>query len=199
MADRWTLYQRRPGLVLGFHGTEKETVDKVVGQHSSTHLTSSQGKNEWLGHGIYFWENDPQRALEWAENGNAKKPIQEPDVVGAVLDLGLCLDLTTRTALEEVAEAYRTLHDMYARLGFLLPRNTGGPDKLNRELDCQVIQALRDYRAQRNLTPYDSVRSPFPEDKELYEGAGFRAQNHIQIAIINPACIKGYFRPLHAT
>lgn len=198
MTDRWTLYQRRPGLVLGFHGTEKKTVDKVVGQRSRTHLTPSQGKNEWLGHGIYFWENDPQRALEWAENGNAKKSIQEPDVVGAVLDLGLCLDLTTRTGLEEVAEAHRTLLDMYAKAGFVLSRNTGGPDKLNRELDCQVIQALHDYRAQRNLAPYDSVRSPFPEAKELYEGAGFRAQNHIQIAIINPACIKGYFRPLHA-
>ncbi|MDY0046037.1 MAG: hypothetical protein RBS10_01335 [Thauera propionica] len=197
MTDRWTLYQRRPGLVLGFHGTEKKTVTQVVGQRSRTHLTASKGTNEWLGHGIYFWENDPQRALEWAENGNAKKKIQEPDVVGAVLDLGLCLDLTTRTGLEEVAEAHRTLSEMYETARLEMPRNRGGRDRLNRELDCQVIQALHDYRTQRGLTPYDSVRSPFPEADELYEGAGFRAQNHIQIAIINPACIKGYFRPLH--
>lgn len=196
MTDRWILYQRRPGLVLGFHGTERKTVSKVVGQRRRTHLTPSQGKNEWLGHGIYFWENDPQRALEWAENGKPKKPIAEPDVVGAVLDLGLCLDLTTRTGLDELAEAYRTLRDIYAQAGFNLERNTGGEDKLNRELDCQVIQALHDYRKQRKQPPYDSVRSPFPEADELYAGAGFRAQNHIQIAIINPACIKGYFRPL---
>ncbi|MDX9698786.1 MAG: hypothetical protein RBT55_04350 [Rhodocyclaceae bacterium] len=196
MADRWILYQRRPGLVLGFHGTSRKTVNKLVGQRKRAHLIPSQGKNEWLGHGIYFWENDPQRALEWAENGNPKQPIADPDVVGAVLDLGLCLDLTTRTGLDEVAQAYRTLRDLYAQAGFELERNTGGRDRLNRELDCQVIQALHDYRKQHGQPPYDSVRSPFPEADELYQGAGFRAQNHIQIAIINPACIKGYFRPL---
>ncbi len=191
------LYRRRPGLVLGFHGTEKAIVDQVVNRGGSAHLAPSQGKNEWLGHGIYFWENDPQRALEWAQNGNAKKPIQQPDVVGVVLDLGLCLDLTTRMGLEEVAEAHRTLLGTYEKAGYSLSRNTGGPDKLNRELDCQVIQALHDYRKQRNLPPYDSVRSPFPEADELYEGAGFRAHNHIQIAVINQACIKGYFRPIY--
>lgn len=30
MNDRWTLYQRRPGLVLGFHVTEKKTDGVVV-------------------------------------------------------------------------------------------------------------------------------------------------------------------------
>lgn len=198
MSDPWTLYQRRPGLVLGFHGTETKTVNAVIAQRGRTHLIPSTGTNEWLGHGIYFWENDPQRALEWAQSGNTKQTIREPGVVGAILDLGLCLDLTNRTGLNEVAAAYRTLREMYEKAGFSLQRNTGGRDKLNRELDCQVIQALHDYRTQRQLPPYDSVRSPFPEADELYDGAGFRAQNHIQIAIINPACIKGYFRPLHA-
>lgn len=192
----WLLYQRRPGLVLGFHGTEKKTVSELVSQHKPVHLKPSEGKNEWLGHGMYFWENDPQRALEWAQNGNAKSKIKAPDVLGAILDLGLCLDLTTRTGLDEVATAFAMLRDGYEQNGLSLPRNAGGRDKLNRELDCQVMLALHDYRKQRGLAPYDSVRSPFPEADELYDGAGFRAQNHIQIAIIHTDCIKGYFRPL---
>jgi hypothetical protein len=195
VANPWLLYQRSPSFVLGFHGSDKATVDAVVGGIAG-HLDKSAGRYEWLGHGIYFWENDPQRGLEWAQTGHSRKKAQDPDVVGAVIDLGRCLDLTTRTGLDEVAEAFTMLRDTYAAAGQPLPSNAGGKDKFKRELDCQVIQALHLYRQDQGLTAYDSVRAPFPEDELLYEGAGFRWRNHIQIAVINLECIKGYFRPL---
>ena len=44
-------------------------------------------------------------------------------------------------------------------------------------------------------TAYDSVRGVFWEGDDLYPGAGFKEKNHIQIAIINPNCIKGFFLP----
>lgn len=195
MTNPWTLYQSHPAFVLGFHGTEKEIVEHLI-SGGTDHLKKSEGKFEWLGHGIYFWENDPQRGLEWAQNGNPKSKIKNPDVVGAILDLGLCLDLTTRTGLDEVEQAYKTLESAYAKAGVELPINDGGEDRFKRELDCQVIQALHNFRVDREQPPYDSVRAPFREDKELYVGAGFHRRNHVQIAIVNPDCIKGYFRPI---
>ncbi len=77
-----------------------------------------------------------------------------------------------------------------------LPSNTGGKDRFKRELDCQVIEAVHLFRKEKGLPRYDSVRAPFPEDAPLYVGAGFQLRNHIQIAIINSDCIKGYFRPI---
>lgn len=195
MASPWALYQRYPSFVLGFHGTEESVVDEVV-TGKTIHLKKSDGKYEWLGHGIYFWENDPQRGLEWAQSGNPKGDIVEPAVAGAIVDLGLCLDLTTRMGLDEVAQAYATLRDSYTKAGKTLPQNTGGKDQVKRELDCQVIEALHLYRKDKKLPRYDSVRALFPEDGPLYEGAGFRTRNHIQLAIINTDCIKGYFRPI---
>jgi len=195
VASPWSLYQVQPSFVLGFHGTEKSLVDDVVAGKTS-HLTRSAGKFEWLGHGIYFWENDPQRGLEWALTGNPKKKIKDPAVVGAVIDLGRCLDLTTRVGLDEVTIAHQTLVETYAKAGLVLPSNTGGKDKFKRELDCQVIEALHQYRRKTKQLLYDSVRSPFPEDEPLYDGAGFRLRNHVQIAVINPDCIKGYFLPI---
>ncbi|MDA8254060.1 MAG: hypothetical protein M0Z99_00200 [Betaproteobacteria bacterium] len=195
MANDWALYQRHTAFVLGFHGTEETIVEQVVTRQIA-HLDHSQGRYEWLGHGIYFWENDPQRALEWAQDGNVKKKIKKPSLVGAVIDLGLCLDLTTRTGLDEITQAHATLVESYAASGQTPPSNTGGKDRFKRELDCQVIQALHLYRQEKGLAPYDSVRAPFPEDEPLYEGAGFRKRNHIQIAVINPECIRGYFRPI---
>lgn len=195
MVNPWALHQRHPSFVMGFHGTEQAKVEGVVAGHTQ-HLRRSEGSHEWLGHGIYFWENDPQRGLEWAESGNAKKKIKQPAVVGAIIDLGRCLDLTTRTGLDEIASAYAALRDSYTALGKALPGNTGGKDRFKRELDCQVIQALHLYREDQGLPRYDTVRAPFPEDEPLYDGAGFRRRNHIQIAVIDTDCIKGYFRPL---
>ncbi len=198
MANPWALYQRQPSIVLGFHGTDHAVVDKVI-TRTIHHLDKSEDTTEWLGHGVYFWENDPARAIEWATQGKTKGSIETPDAVGAVIDLGFCLDLTTMTGLQEVASAYASLRDTSALAGLELPQNTVGEDKVKRELDCAVIQALHRYRVLENLDPYDSVRAPFPEDKPLFDDSGFRKRNHIQICIIKPEkCIKGYFRPIAA-
>lgn len=195
MANPWVLYQSHPSFVLGFHGTENNIARALINRVEG-HLKHSVGSFEWLGHGIYFWENDPLRAYEWAAAGNAKAEIEEPDAVGAILDLRLCLDLMTRSGLEEVSTAFRFLCQSYKEAGAEMPMNTGGPDKLRRELDCQVIEVLHKYREAAGQPPYDSVRAPFREDEALYPGAGFHRRTHTQIAIRNPDCIKGYFRPI---
>lgn len=196
MTNPWALYQRQPSFVLGFHGTDSAVVSDTVVRKIS-HLGKSEDTTEWLGHGVYFWENDPERALDWARTGKTKGKIDTPDAVGAVIDLGYCLDLTTMTGLAEVRAAHEMLQEFYLQNGLELPRNTIGQDKVKRELDCAVIQALHRYRLQEGLDPYDSVRAPFPEDKPLFDESGFRARNHIQICVIHPEkCIKGYFKPI---
>ena len=41
--------------------------------------------------------------------------------------------------------------------------------------------------------PFDSVRAAFFEGLPIYPGASFYEKTHIQICIINPECIKGFF------
>ena len=41
---------------------------------------------------------------------------------------------------------------------------------------------------------YDK-RTVFLEGLDLYPGAGFKAENHIQVCVRNPNCVKGYFLP----
>lgn len=47
-----------------------------------------------------------------------------------------------------------------------------------------------------NKMPFDSIRGVFTEGKAIYPKAGFVEKTHIQLCIINPNCIKGYFAPL---
>ena len=66
---------------------------------------------------------------------------------------------------------------------------------IKRNLDCAVIETIHQFMRDKDKPEFDSVRGVFFEGKDLYENAGFKRNNHIQIAIRNPNCIKGYFIP----
>ncbi len=193
-----SLYSRRSNLVIGFHGCDKSVADSVVA--GKTELLASTNDYDWLGSGIYFWENNEERAWQWANELAKRKSsqIQTPAVVGAVIDLGYCFDLTDSFYLKELKVSYSVLKELYADSDLQLPRNTtigSSSDKLIRKLDCAVVQTALKINAKANTHPYDSVKGVFWEGKELYPNAGFREKNHIQICVCNPNCIKGYFLP----
>jgi hypothetical protein len=155
--------------------------------------TSDNGY-DWLGSGAYFWEANPDRALEWARQHRPSGPA----VVGAVIDPGFCLDLITSNGTSALASAYQLYTAVTAASGTPLPTNTGGEDYLHRKLDCAVINFLHTTRKREGDVAFDTVRGVFMEGERLYPTSGFRRQSHIQICVRNPAAIKGVFRvPTH--
>lgn len=192
------MYSRRPSFVFGFHGLDRALAFDIL--NGKTPFRHSNNSYDWLGHGIYFWENSLERARQYAEEDSRRKrsPIKEPFVLGAVIDLGECLDLLDQKYLDLVRESYLQLRDVLAAKGQELPTNrdfsTGDFDFKRRELDCAVIRYTHQLAAEQGVR-FDTVRAAFWEGEPLYEAAGFRRQNHIQIAVINPDCIKGVFLP----
>jgi hypothetical protein len=185
--------------VLGYHGCDETVAEAVIS--GTTELKPSQNDFDWLGHGTYFWEADPQRAFEYAEWKTAKGEFKKPAVIGAVIDLRNCLDLTNRSDLDLVKEAY----DLYALnqeiTDLPLAKNKdakGDPfaDLLLRNLDCAVINLLH-YVIDNSSSAekFDTVRGMFSEGAPLYSGAGYNAKTHTQIAVRHQECIVGYFRP----
>lgn len=197
-----------PGLVLGFHGCAGETAERLL---AGGDFVQSNKAYDWLGPGAYFWEGDEQRALEWATQRTGARAYKEPAVIGAVIDLGNCLDLTTRRHIDLLAAYYEAYRAEQQDLGLPLPKNedlaSGKPgDKFLRYLDRAVITFLHQQiddlaRAPagepgaETVTPFDTVRGLFPEGEPAYPGAGFLQKTHTQIAVRNPRCIRGVFRP----
>ncbi|MBQ7537733.1 MAG: hypothetical protein IJT42_02045, partial [Treponema sp.] len=66
------------------------------------------------------------------------------------------------------------------------------------DLDCAVIERVHYQNKVNSLPEYDSVRGIFTEGKPIFPGAGFKEKTHVQLCIINPNCIKGYFDPIEA-
>jgi hypothetical protein len=185
--------------VLGYHGCDRRVAERVLsGKHP---LTPSANDYDWLGDGIYFWEHNARRAYDYAvelrdRSRNRRQKVKEPAVVGAIIDLGLCLNLLDSRFIELVRQEHQHLERLSAEAGTEMPRNLVGPDLLVRQLDCAVIRFLHATREQQGKEPFDTVRAAFFEGERLYENSGFAAKNHIQLCVRNVACIKGYFRPL---
>lgn len=187
------MYRTLPNLVLAFHGCSRETYEKVLYRHEE--LNSSTNDYDWLGNGIYFWENSYARALEWAQ---VHKADEEPSVVGAVIDLGQCLNLTDYGCTRILKIVYDILRYESEIAGIELPQNSGGNrDRALRRLDCAVIERLHKLNEAEDKPKYeyDSVRGIFFEGDSLYPGSGFYEKTHVQICVRNPNCIKGYFSP----
>ncbi len=91
-------------------------------------LNNSKNDYDWLGNGMYFWENNAQRALEFAQDLHLnprqdKKAIKKPAILGAVIDLGFCLDLLESEFIDLTRQSYDNLTAAYIQLGLTLPEN----------------------------------------------------------------------------
>lgn len=203
------MYDVRPNLVIGFHGCDLRVRDKLL--HCPDEIVISQKPYDWLGHGMYFWENNYERALQWAEDKKRRGAIETPAVIGAVLYLGTCCDLTDTGCIRRVANAYKLMAKEYERERKELPRNRDLPqdsykDKLLRDRDCAVIEFMhkgmsidkRKMLRERGFFKvkiFDTTRGVFTEGGPAFEGSGIMAKTHAQICIRNLDCIKGFFLP----
>ena len=70
-------------LILGYHGCDRSVVEAVVAGKDD--LEPSQNEWDWLGHGIYFWEESYERAFKWADGESRRREsrIKTPGVLGA--------------------------------------------------------------------------------------------------------------------
>jgi hypothetical protein len=170
------LHRLSASFVLGYHGCDAVVAERLL---LNEPFKPSRNVWDWLGEGIYFWDANPVRGLEFVVEVSARQGIyiQQPAVVGAVIDLGFCLDLTTSRGLRETRSAFSELHRVSGEAGRQLPENQSGG---RHNLDCAVINYLHRTREGRRQ-PFDTVRDRRPKPC-LHQGclprSGSRSRPH---------------------
>jgi hypothetical protein len=203
------MYNHRANLILGFHGCDESVRDSLLMKPNK--ILPSEKPYDWLGHGVYFWENNYERAFQWAKDKEKRGDIKKASVIGAVLSLDYCLDFTDSRFIEMIQSYYSLMELSYTLFEKELPKNKDlkfdtYKDKIIRELDCSVIEYMhqkiseaRDNEiSEKGFSDYkifDSARGIFTEGGPAFPGAGIQSKNHIQVCIRNLNCIKGFFMP----
>lgn len=139
------MYDSKTNLIIGFHGCDEDIRNKLLNRPNF--INKSEKPYDWLGHGFYFWENNFERAHQWAKDKEKRGEITKASVIGAVISLNNCLDLTESKFIKTVTSYYELMSTEYSEINAELPKNTDAKndihkDKLVRELDCAVIEFM---------------------------------------------------------
>ncbi|WP_437553175.1 hypothetical protein WME97_17670 [Sorangium sp. So ce367] len=166
--------------VIGYHGTRRSTAQALV---DGAPFTASTNDDDWLGHGIYFWEYAPQQAWWWARRRYGE---DDAAVVGAMIHLGRCLDLLDPANARLLGPAHANLLAALAAAGQKAPGNAN----THKYLDCAVFQYLFSKLDEAGYH-YESVRAVFVPLRaggmpRLWERSGVFEGGHIQISVREP-------------
>lgn len=195
-----------PGaIVLAYHACDVTVRDALVKRTLDT-LTPSHGDYDWLGDGVYFFENDPNRADHFAQEAHehperlySRQPIATPAVVGAIICAHRWLDLSTQLGIENYEAAYESLLDDRTRAGKDMPVNEpafdGDTTILWRKQDCAVFNVLHQLRKDANLPSIQVMRAAFYQGDIVDGTSEFREFTHVQLAVRDLSCIIGWFVP----
>ena len=105
-----------PFLVTGYHGCHIDAAKSIV---SGNGFRLSENGYDWLGKGVYFWEDAPNRAGEWAR----KKFGEHGVVIRASLDLGRCLNLLDTMHFDRIEQSYSEVLLHLNQLCLEIPKN----------------------------------------------------------------------------
>lgn len=119
---------------IGYHGTTLEVARKLLQED----FLPSDNDWEWLGYGVYFWQDAPSRARTWARDWHARKGYDGPvAVIAAKVSLRGFLDLLDQEGMG-VVKGYASL---------LQDKLTDDSEALSNKyprhrLDCELFNSL---------------------------------------------------------
>jgi len=129
---------------------------------------------------MYFFQDAPQRAWEWAEErfGNSAA------VLAADIRLEDCMDLLDRVWFHALSDSYDAFLAQLRQAGIEPPVQTRGAHRLDRAVINYVVGVLAEQGVRVR-----SVRAAFAEGSPVYPKSALFDKSHVQIAVRDPALI----------
>jgi hypothetical protein len=167
-----------PLRAIGYHGTSQAVAQVILRDG----FTFSRNIYDWLGDGVYFFQDAPHRAREWAQQRHGQDGV----VIRSVIRLDDCLDLLDIQWNVFLEAAYTSVVEASQRSSVPLPRQTGGAHRLDRiVVNYAVDMLLADY----SMT-VRSLRGVFGEGGPVFPGSAILDRAHVQIAVRDLSLIE---------
>jgi hypothetical protein len=171
--------------LVGYHGTNIEPAQRIL----DTGFIYSRNSYDWLGKGVYFWQDAPYRAWDWAREYCEKKG-GDPAVIRSLVKIRRdeFMDLLDYSQDPNWANHLSRTHQyLQEHTNSVLP-----PNKIEigyHALDRLVVDTL----IEDILKPIDinilAVRACFQEGEQIYPGSAIYQKSHIQVAVRDTSSI----------
>jgi hypothetical protein len=165
--------------LVGYHGTNIESARRIL----QTGFLPSRNRYDWFGKGVYFWQDAPYRAWDWAREYCETKG-GDPAVIRSLVRIRRVelMDLLDYSQEPNWANHLRRTHQyLQKQTRSILP-----PNKISigyHALDRLVVDTL----IEDILKPMDinilAVRACFQEGEEIYPCSAIYNKSHVQVAV----------------
>lgn len=168
----------RPIEIFGYHGTSNNRATTILAEG----FRASDNDYDWLGTGIYFFQDAPLRARQWAIEQHPSNPA----VICSRIRLDNCIDLFDIGWQPLLKNVYNSFVEQCRDTDRPLPQQNPQRSKAHR-LDCAFFNFAIELISQAQ--PIDSIRAAFIEGERLFPNSAIFELAHIQIAVRNPKLI----------
>lgn len=168
----------------GYHGTSLTAAKSIL----EAGFRISRNPYDWLGDGVYFFQDAPTRAWDWAiaHHGN------DAAVIGAEIHIVNCIDLLDVDWYPVITNSYNSFLKILKDSGRSLPEQSEGAHRLDREVFNYTADVLG-ARGQKIAC----VRAAFAEGRAVYADSAIFDRSHVQIAVREPAtCVRRMWREI---
>lgn len=157
-------------MVVGHHGTSRSYLDSI----QKDGLRISRNDYDWLGDGVYFFQDSVERAREWAVQEHGSDAI----VICADIELENCIDLVDSKWSKCFSNMYNDFIAKFKEGRLPIPTQSGKAHRLDRHVINYCVGVLAE-----NGVVVSSLRAPFVEGNPFYPGSALYCESHIQICV----------------
>lgn len=167
--------------VYGYHGTSADAAAAIIQRG----FNISSNDYDWLGTGVYFFQDAPLRAWEWA---NQQHPTN-PAVIRSVISLEDSIDLLDIKWFPVINEAYSVFVNEYRITNRPLPQQNPERSKAHR-LDCAFFNYIVEQILNPQAEPIRVIRGVFVEGERIFPNSAVFNRAHVQIAVRDSTLIE---------
>lgn len=168
--------------IYGYHGTSQTQALSIL----ENGFRTSDNDYDWLGTGIYFFQDAPTRAKQWA----IEQYPTNPAVIRAKIELDNCIDLLDINWVPPLKIIYSLFVEQRNRANLPLPKQNPSKSKAHR-LDCAFFNFASQVLSSRGKT-LASVRAVFVEGESIFPDSAIFDLAHVQLAVKDRSLIKQY-------
>jgi hypothetical protein len=172
-----------PVRIYGYHGTSREAANRIIQQG----FRESTNDYDWLGTGVYFFQDAPMRAPAWA----TELYPDDPAVIRSLIRLENCIDLLDLNWFPLIRNVYNAFVDNLRTSNLPLPRQNPSRSKAHR-LDCAYFNYITEVLSSQDQK-VDAIRAVFLEGDRIFPDSAIFDLAHIQIAIRNNDLIEANY------